>query len=63
MANELKRRVAQLEKSRPEGPEEIDEIRLEFVEPSPDGPRVTGEAYVKRRQPDGTFPKEWTLES
>lgn len=54
MANELKRRVDRLEKVSPER-DEIDCIRVLFVEPSPDGPRYTGEGMEKHRQPDGTF--------
>lgn len=59
MPNELKRRVDRLEKVNPER-DEIDCIRLEFVEPSPDGPRPTGLVYEMRRQPDGSFPRHWT---
>ena len=54
MANELKRRVGRLEKISPER-DEIDCIRVQFVEPSPNGPRYTGEGMEKHRQPDGTF--------
>ena len=54
MANELKRRVDRLEKVSPER-DEIDCIRVQFVEPSPEGPRYTGECMEMHRQPDGTF--------
>ena len=54
MPNELKRRVDRLEKVNPER-DEIDCIRVLFVEPSPDGPRYTGEGMEIHRQPDGTF--------
>ena len=54
MANELKRRVDRLDKVRP-ARDEIDCIQVQFVEPSPDGPRYTGQVLEKHRQPDGTF--------
>lgn len=41
----------------------ITRIERVVVEPSPTGPRPTGEVYVMQRQPDGTFPKAWAIES
>ena len=63
MANETRRRLERLEKTNPAGVDEVTEIRRVMIEPSADGPRESGDVWVVRRQPDGTFPTERERES
>ena len=57
MASETRRRLDRLERTQPGEQDTVTEIRRILVEPSPDGPRETGEVHVWQRATG-----QWTVE-
>lgn len=55
MTQTLKARVRRIEGNRPAERDRITSIKRTVVEPSPDGPRETGEVWTTHLQQDGRF--------